>query len=94
MKRWWLLGLIIILIAVLGIISFNLNGIHGHDVSELLNRKRIAIRAGHSCAIPLISQLGIKGGVCRVSFSIYNTFEDIDKLVKTLKKINKRFNKK
>ena len=80
-----------------GIISFNLERIHPHDVSELLNVKRIAIRAGHNCTMPLMGQLGLKkekvSGVCRVSFSFYNTFEDIDKLVKTLKKINKRFNK-
>jgi len=76
-----------------GIISFNLEGIHPHDVSELLNMKRIAIRAGHNCTMPLMDQLNSGGGVCRVSFSFYNTFEDIDKLVKTLKKINRKFNR-
>ena len=75
------------------IISFNLEGVHPHDVSELLNMKRIAIRAGHNCTMPLINQLNSGRGVCRVSFSFYNTFEDVDKLVKTLKKINKRFNR-
>ena len=75
------------------IISFNLEGVHPHDVSELLNVKRIAIRAGHNCTMPLMDQLNSGGGVCRVSFSFYNTFEDVDKLIKTLKKINKRFNR-
>lgn len=75
------------------IISFNLEGVHPHDVSELLNMKRIAIRAGHNCTMPLMDQINSNGGVCRVSFSFYNTFEDIDKLVKTLKKIDKRFNR-
>lgn len=73
-----------------GIISFNLKAIHPHDVAELLNEKRIAIRAGHCCTMPLMKKLGISG-VSRVSFSIYNTFEDIDLLVETLKKIQEKF---
>ena len=75
------------------IISFNLNGIHPHDVAELLNRDKIAIRPGHMCAMPLMERLGseCKGGVCRISFSIYNTFEDIDKLVASLNKIKEKF---
>ncbi len=73
-----------------GIISFSLKGIHPHDVAELLNEKRIAIRAGHCCTMPLMKKLGISG-VSRASFSIYNTFEDIDLLVETLKKIQEKF---
>lgn len=73
------------------IVSFNLNKIHPHDVAELLNRVGIAVRAGHMCAMPLMSVLGVEGGVCRASFSFHNTFEDVDKLVETLKKIVERF---
>ena len=75
----------------LSIISFNLGSIHGHDVAELLNRDKIAIRAGHQCAMPLMKVLSVKGGVCRISFSIYNTFDDIDALTKSLKKIKEKF---
>jgi len=70
-----------------GIISFNLEKIHPHDVSSLLNEKRIAVRAGHGCAMPLMKKLGIPQGVSRISFSIFNTFEEIDKLTDALKKI-------
>ncbi len=74
-----------------GIISFNLKGIHPHDVAYLCDEDKIAIRAGHCCVMPLMTKLGIPGGVCRASFYIYNTMEDIDKLVKTLKKIVRKF---
>lgn len=73
------------------LISFNLEGVHPHDIAELLNEDKIAIRAGHQCTMPLMKILGAKGGVCRVSFSIYNTFEDIDKLAESLKKIKEKF---
>ena len=73
------------------LISFNLPGIHPHDVAELLNEKKIAIRAGHMCAMPLMETLKAKGGVCRASFSFYNTLEDIDVLVDSLKEIQMRF---
>ncbi len=74
-----------------GIISFSLGKIHPHDVSSLLNEKGIAVRAGHCCAMPLMKKLGIPQGVSRISFSIFNTFEEIDKLVEALKKIKERF---
>ncbi|MEX0933068.1 MAG: SufS family cysteine desulfurase [Candidatus Pacearchaeota archaeon] len=78
-----------------GIVSFNLNGIHPHDISELLNREGIAVRAGHHCAMPLMRSLNMNsGGTVRISFSVYTTLEDIDKLVNVLNKINKIFNKK
>jgi cysteine desulfurase/selenocysteine lyase len=75
-----------------GIISFSLKGIHPHDVAELLNAEGVAVRAGHNCAMPLMSRLGVQG-VTRASFHIYNTFEDIDKLVSGLKKVSARFGK-
>ncbi len=73
-----------------GIISFNLGKIHPHDVSSLLNEKGIAVRAGHCCAMPLMKKLGIPQGVTRISFSIFNTFEEIDKLTDALKKIRNK----
>ncbi len=86
-----------------GIISFTLNGVHPHDVASLLDTHGITIRAGHYCNMPLMKKLGLiggskkndgkeKGGTCRASFSIYNTFDDVDKLALALKKINERFN--
>ncbi len=73
------------------LVSFTLPGIHPHDVAELVNEKKIAIRAGHMCAMPLMSVLKSKGGVCRASFSFYNTFEDVDALVDSLKEIQEKF---
>jgi len=74
-----------------GILSFNLKGIHPHDVAYFLNEYKIAIRAGHCCVMPLMKKLGIPGGVCRASFYIFNTKEDIDKLIEGLKELKKRF---
>ena len=76
----------------LGIFSFNLRNIHPHDVASLLDDYGIAIRAGHHCTMPLMKTLKIPhGGTARVSFYFYNTFEDIDELIKSLNKINKKF---
>tara|TARA_Y100000310_G_scaffold286519_1_gene310794 strand:- start:19904 stop:21097 length:1194 start_codon:yes stop_codon:yes gene_type:complete len=69
-----------------GIISFNLEGIHPHDVASILSEYNISIRSGHHCCMPLIKKLGIQG-TCRISLSVYNSKEDIDKLVDGLKKV-------
>jgi len=74
------------------IISFNLKGIHCHDVASILNEDKIAIRAGHHCAMPLMKVLKVNG-VCRVSFSVFNTREEIDHLIISLKKCQEVFNK-
>ena len=74
-----------------GIISFSLGKIHPHDVSALLDEKGILIRAGHCCAMPLMKKLGIPQGVSRISFSIFNTFEEIESITEALKKIKQRF---
>ncbi len=73
-----------------GLVSFNVGKIHGHDVASALNEEGIAIRAGHHCCQPLMEALGV-AATCRASFHVYNTFEDIDKLVKALKKCKKVF---
>lgn len=62
-----------------GIISFNLADIHPHDVATILDTKNIAIRAGHHCAQPLMRAEKV-GSMCRVSFGLYNTTNDIDRL--------------
>lgn len=70
----------------LGIISFNIAGIHPHDLASSLNEYGIAIRAGHHCAMPLMKILKANG-TARISFQIYNSKEDINKLVGALQKI-------
>ncbi|MCL4366239.1 cysteine desulfurase [Patescibacteria group bacterium] len=66
-----------------GIIAFNIKGIHPHDLASFLDQKGIAVRAGLHCAMPLHQRLGIKASA-RISFHIYNSLEEIDKLVESL----------
>lgn len=73
-----------------GIVSFNMPGIHPHDMAQLLDDEGIAIRAGQHCAQPLMKQLGL-GAVCRASFAIYNTEEDVQKLVEAVEKAKRVF---
>ena len=67
------------------IISFNLNNIHPHDVAHILDTYGIAIRAGHHCAQPIMNKLNV-AATNRISFYIYNTLEEIDKLVDGIRK--------
>lgn len=73
-----------------GILSFNLEGVHAHDVAEVLAQENVAVRAGHHCAMPLMSKLGVQGTV-RASFYLYNTKEDADRLAAGVKKAKKIF---
>ncbi|MCL4374450.1 cysteine desulfurase [Patescibacteria group bacterium] len=73
-----------------GVVAFNLQRIHAHDVAQLLDEADIAVRAGHHCAMPLHQKLRINSSV-RVSLSIYNDRDDIDRLVRALEKIVNRF---
>ncbi len=66
------------------VISFNLKGIHPHDVASILDSKGVFVRAGNHCAQPLLRSLGLNS-TCRLSLSLYNTKQDIDKLVEALK---------
>tara|TARA_Y100000031_G_C8197835_1_gene374633 strand:+ start:171 stop:1364 length:1194 start_codon:yes stop_codon:yes gene_type:complete len=68
-----------------GILSFNIKGLHPHDVASLLSDDNVCIRGGHHCAMPLMSKLGING-TCRASFYLYNTYEDVDKLIESINK--------
>jgi len=67
------------------ILSFALEGIHPHDLSTIIDRSGVAIRAGHHCAQPLMERLGVTA-TARASFALYNTQEDVDRLVSALKK--------
>lgn len=75
----------------LGVFSFAVGNIHAHDVSEILNRLHIAVRAGHHCAMPLMEILGVAGTV-RASLYLYNNNDDIDNLFKGIKEVKKVFN--
>jgi cysteine desulfurase/selenocysteine lyase len=68
------------------VVSFNIKGVHPHDVAQILDSEGIAIRSGHACAMPLMKKLGVES-VCRASFYIYNTKEDVDSLVNGLMKV-------
>lgn len=74
----------------LPIFAFNIPGVHPHDVSEILNRNQICVRAGHHCAQVLLQTLNIPSTL-RASFSIYNSTSDIDKLVKGIEDTKKIF---
>ena len=69
--------------AHIGAVSFMVDGIHPHDVSSLLDTKNIAIRAGHHCAQPLLTWMGIES-CCRASVGFYNDKTDVDRLVEGL----------
>jgi len=74
------------------IVSFNLEGIHSHDICTIVDREGICIRGGHHCAMPLMTILGINGSA-RASFYFYNTKEEVDLLIEGLKKVKKVFKK-
>ena len=69
-----------------GILSFIIDGVHPHDISAILNDGKIAIRAGHHCAQPLLKHLGVPSSV-RISLAFYNTEEDIDRVISVLKTV-------
>lgn len=73
-----------------GVMSFTMDGIHPHDVAQILDQDNICIRVGFHCAQPLHEYLKI-GPTCRASFYVYTTKEDIDALVKGLEKVRKIF---
>ena len=74
------------------VISFNINGVHPHDVASILDSQGVCVRSGNHCAQPLMRFLGIDS-TCRASFYFYNTKEDVDKLVEALKKAYDMFKK-
>ena len=73
-----------------GIVSFAVEGVHPHDVGTILDEERVAIRAGHHCAQPLMDLLGVPA-TARASFGVYNDETDIDRLVAGLERVRKIF---
>ena len=73
-----------------GIVSFTLDGVHAHDVGTILDHDGIAVRAGHHCAMPVMAQFGV-AGTARASFALYNTLDEIDKLVAGIENVRRMF---
>jgi cysteine desulfurase/selenocysteine lyase len=67
-----------------GLVSFNLDGIHPHDVGTVLDQRGVAVRAGHHCAMPVMEHFGVAGSV-RASFALYNTRAEVDRLLEALR---------
>lgn len=76
----------------MGVISFNIKGVHPHDTASVLDSYNVAVRSGNHCAQPLLRYLG-KDSTCRASFYIYNTKKDVDNLVEALNKTYNMFKK-
>ncbi len=76
-----------------GIVSFSVDGIHPHDVSQVFDSEGIAIRSGHHCAMPLVTQMLGNSALSRMSFYIYNEREDIDRAVHAIHKAKRIFGK-
>ncbi|MDQ3724953.1 MAG: SufS family cysteine desulfurase [Actinomycetota bacterium] len=74
----------------LGPVSFEIDGIHAHDISEILDRHGVAVRAGHHCAQPLMRQLGVPA-TSRASIGVHNTRADVDRLIESLAEVQKVF---
>lgn len=72
------------------IVAFEMKGVHAHDVSMIIDREGVAVRAGTHCAQPLLARYGVTS-TCRASFGLYNTFDEVDKLVEALQKAHDFF---
>jgi len=73
-----------------GVLTFVIEGIHAHDVAQILDTEAIAVRSGHHCTQPLHKRLNLVSTV-RASFYIYNTKEEVDKLIEGLEKVRRVF---
>lgn len=73
-----------------GVVTFNVLGVHAHDVAQILDREGIAVRSGQHCTGPLLERFGISASV-RASFYLYNTKGEIDSLVKGIERVRKVF---
>ena len=72
------------------VLSFDLAGVHPHDVAQIFDREGLCVRAGHHCAMPLHEHYGL-AATTRASFYVYNTPEEVDKLVETISKVRQIF---
>ena len=74
----------------IGVVSFNIKGLNPHDVALMLDEtSNIMVRSGHHCCIPLMKYFGLKEGAVRVSFYLYNTEEEVERFLETVKEIAK-----
>jgi len=73
-----------------GVVSFSIDGVHPHDVAQILDREGIAVRAGHHCAMPLHEKLGVTA-TTRASFYLYNTLDEVERLVEAVRKVQTIF---
>ena len=73
-----------------GVVAFAIEGIHPHDIAELCDREGVCVRAGHHCAQPLMRCLGV-GATARASFHVYNSRDEVDRLVDALGKAREVF---
>ncbi|MBP9764454.1 MAG: aminotransferase class V-fold PLP-dependent enzyme, partial [Gammaproteobacteria bacterium] len=73
-----------------GVISFTLDGVHPHDIGSILDQFGVAIRTGHHCAMPIMDFFNVPA-TARASFGIYNTIDDIDKLIRGLHEVRRIF---
>jgi cysteine desulfurase/selenocysteine lyase len=76
-----------------GVASFTLEGVHPHDIAQILDQQGVAVRAGHHCAQPLHEKFGIPA-TARASFYLYNTPQEVDKLVEGIYRVKKVFGNK
>ena len=72
------------------VVAFNLDGVHPHDVSEIIGREGVCIRAGHHCAQPLMRRLGV-AATSRASFAVHSTADDVDRLIDALGSVRSVF---
>jgi len=73
-----------------GVLSFVLDHVHAHDVGTILDQEGVAVRAGHHCAMPVMQRFGVPA-TTRASFAFYNNLEEIDVLVKAIRRVLKVF---
>jgi cysteine desulfurase/selenocysteine lyase len=73
-----------------GVISFSLDGIHPHDLATIADRDQVCLRAGHHCAMPLMTRLGV-AATARASFYVYTQKEEVDRLVSSIKEAQRIF---
>jgi cysteine desulfurase/selenocysteine lyase len=72
------------------IVSFEVEGVHPHDVATIIDGEGVAVRAGHHCAQPLMERLGVPA-TARASFGLYNTEDEVDRLIASLKRAREVF---
>jgi cysteine desulfurase/selenocysteine lyase len=73
-----------------GIVSFAIESVHPHDIGTILDESRVAIRAGHHCAQPLMAHLGVDA-TARASFGVYNGRQDVEALVRGIERVTRIF---